>query len=245
MKALLKHLMGFLLSLRAALWTLGLLALALLAGAFIMPLRQEEFQAIHSIPLFLWLQEQPLSITWWLWLSVGLLAVLTVNTIACSIESIIKKRRATQWLLLISPQIIHIGFLFILLAHLLSATGGAKGMAVAGEGSSFMLPGNAVLLIKNINIQTDPAGYIADWAVDVEYRTNGKTLKDVISPNSPSLQGGLNINVKDLRAFPEKAVLLQISRDPGAFWALMGGIFFMLGIVTLAILRIKTEKQPL
>jgi hypothetical protein len=53
---------------------------------------------------------------------------------------------------------------------------------------------------------------------------------------------GFNINVKDLRAHPREAILLQINREPGALWALTGGALFMVGIVTLILLRIKMEK---
>lgn len=241
MKVLLNHILEFFLSLRTAIWSLSILILTLLAGAFIMPARQE-FQSIHSAPLFIWLQEQPPGVTWWLWLSIGVLALLAANTLVCSIESIVKKRKVTQWLLLISPQIIHIGFLFILLAHLLSSTGGAQGMAVAREGSSFTLPGNTALTVTAIDIHVDPRGYISDWAVGIEYMMTGKVIKDRIEPNNPSLQAGLNINVKDLREFPEKVVLLQISKDPGAYWALSGGIVFMAGVVILAVLKIKMER---
>jgi cytochrome c biogenesis protein ResB len=233
----------FFLSIRTTIWLLWFLMAVLFAGAFIMPAK-EEFQAIHSMPLFDWLKEQPISMTWWLWCSIIILAILTINTVFCSIESIIKKRKATQWLLLISPQIIHIGFLFMLLAHLLSSIGGFKGVAVAREGAFLKMPDDDITLnVKAINIDVDQYGYINDWEVNVEYISGqNKILKDRIKPNAPSLKEGFNINVKDLQAFPEKAVLLQVSREPGALWALIGGILFMAGIIILIVLKVKMEK---
>ncbi len=228
---------------RTAIWFTALLIAALLAGAFIMPVR-EEFQSIHSTSFFQWLIEQPLTVTWWLWASIAILSIIVINTIFCSIESIIKKRKVTQWLLFISPQIIHIGFLFILLAHLLSALGGSQYLAAAGEGTFLKISENNSVLIKDINIQLTPSGYINDWEVKIEYYLNNHMVKeDRIAPNSPSLQMGMNINLKDLRAFPDKAVLLNISREPGALWALIGGILFMAGIVMLIALKIKTDKR--
>ena len=241
--AALRRIYGFFISLRTAIWSMGLLIALFLAGAFIMPVRPE-FRTIHAAPLLIWLKGQPLGITWWLWISIGLLAVLAVNTLLCSIESVIKKRKAAQWPLLISPQIIHIGFLFILLAHLLSSTGSAQGMAVAREGDSFGMPdGKTILHIRDINMSISPGGDITDWAVDIEYLSQDSALMDTIKPNSPSLHEGLNINVKDLRAFPEKAVLLQVSKDPGAPWALAGGVLFMAGIMILVALKTKAEGQ--
>jgi hypothetical protein len=214
----------------------------MLAGAFIMP-SQKEFETIHSTPMFEWLKIQPIAITWWLWSLIGVLTLLTVNTLFCSVESIIKKQKVTRWLLLISPQIIHIGFLFMLFAHLMSAIGSYQKLAVAQEGSMLRISDNVVLKVKDINIQSDYNGYITDWKVGIEYLKEGKELSaDTILPNSPSLRTGFNINVKDLQAYPYEAVLLQVSREPGAVWALAGSVLFMVGIITLIALKIRMER---
>ncbi|HDZ62262.1 MAG TPA: hypothetical protein ENH40_03855 [Nitrospirae bacterium] len=239
----LKRLTGFFLSLRTAIWLICLLIVFMFAGALIMPARPE-FQEIHSAPMFDWLVKQDLSVTWWLWGILVLLAVITVNTLFCSVESIIKKRKATQWLLLISPQIIHIGFLLILLAHLLSADGASMGMRGVREGSDLNIVGGISLHIGKILIHVDSKGYVSDWSVDIEYLSGGEVIqKDVIRPNSPSLMSGLNVNVKDLRTYPYNSVLLQVSREPGAAWALAGGILFLTGIVILVVLRIRIEDR--
>jgi len=214
----------------------------MLAGAFIMP-SQKEFETIHSTPMFEWLKIQPIAITWWLWSLIGVLTLLTVNTLFCSVESIIKKRKVTRWPLLISPQIIHIGFLFMLFAHLMSAIGSYQKFAVVQEGSMLRISDNVVLKVKDINIQSDYNGYITDWKVGIEYLKEGKELSaDTILPNSPSLRTGFNINVKDLQAYPYEAVLLQVSREPGAVWALAGSVLFMVGIITLIALKIRMER---
>lgn len=234
--------MDFFFSLRTSLWLLGIILVLFFAGAVIMP-AHEEFQTIHSIPMFEWLMQQKPAVTWWLWGLIGFLAVLTLNTLFCSVESIVKKRKVTQWLLLISPQIIHIGFLFMLLAHLLSATGGSQEFAAAQEGTTLQITDNTVLRVKDIYINLDYYGYVTDWKVNVEYLSGGKAFKtDTIAPNGPSVQMGFNINVKDMQVYPQEAVLLQISREPGAFWALAGGVLFMFGIITLIALKIKMEK---
>jgi len=242
MTTLLKRFTGFFFSLRTTMWLLGVLIIMFLAGAFIMPARKE-FETIHSAPMLEWLKIQPVPVTWWLWGAIGILALLAVNTLFCSFESIIKKRKVTQWLLLISPQVIHIGFLFMLLAHLLSAAGSYQNFTVATEGNIFRMSDDTVLKIKDIHIQVDHDGYINDWKVGIEYFRKGKgSSAETIAPNHPSLLMGLNINVKDLQAYPYKAVLLQISREPGAVWALAGSILFMVGIMTLIALKIRMEK---
>ncbi|MBI4842848.1 MAG: cytochrome C biogenesis protein ResB [Nitrospirae bacterium] len=195
-----------------------------------------------DIPLFDWLKRQNLESVWWLWGTIGVLSLLSVNTLFCSIDSIIKKRRVTHWLLLISPQVIHTGFLFMLLAHLLGASGSYHGEAAVAEGSAVKLSGGDILAIKNIEIETDDSGYLSGWGVDIEYNHSGNFTESArISPNSPFIYKDLNIMVKDVQAYPE-AALLQVSRDPGAVWALAGSILFTLGILTLIALRMKMEK---
>lgn len=236
-----KYILKFFLSLRTSIWLMWFIIAVLFAGAFIMPVKQE-FQTIHAQPLFDWLKEQPLGITWWLWGAIGLLVFLTANTLFCSIESVIKKRRAAHWLLLISPQIIHIGFLFILLAHLLSSIGGFKGTAIAREGTILKMPNNVSMQVEKINISIDSLGYIRDWAVDIGYLSDNNIIKtDRIMPNKPSILEGMGVYVKDIQPYPFKAIMLEISREPGAIWALIGGILFALGTITLIILKMKRE----
>ena len=93
----------------------------------------------------------------------------------CRIPS--EKRQHRKWLLIISPQIIHIGFLFILLAHFLSSAGSFKSNAVAYEGSAFLLPNNLTVKVNDINININPSGYISDWAVNIEYFSGSEKNK--------------------------------------------------------------------
>ena len=86
------------------------------------------------MPLFEWLTETPVAVSWWLWAAIGVLGLLVVNTGLCSIESIRGRYRNTRLLILIAPQIMHAGFLLIVLAHLLSASGGMKQIMPVHEG---------------------------------------------------------------------------------------------------------------
>jgi hypothetical protein len=231
----------FFLSLKTAIWLLLALLLMLLFGSLIMPSRQE-FSSMNFMPLFDWMNENPAGVTWWLYGSIILLSLLTANTIICSLESLIKKGQKKNWLLIISPQIMHIGFLFVLLAHLLSSSGGFKGNAVAYEGTSLTLPNDLILLVKNIDVDIDFRGYIKDWKADIEYLSDGKKIKeDFLKPNVPSFYKGLGIYLKDIQPYPMKVILLEVSIEPGAVWALIGGMLFMLGTITLLISKVKKE----
>lgn len=239
MNTMFKTMLNLFFSLTTAVWLLLALICFLFFGAFLMP-EAEEFKSINSLPLFQWLKDSPFSATWWLFGSIVLLCLLTANTLLCSFESVIKKRAGKQWLLLISPQIIHIGFLFILLAHLLSSAGSFRGRVVAYEGSVIRLPNDLLLSVKSLSVDIGPKGYPRGWRADIEYLAGGVKLKeDYLGPNRPSFYKGFGIYLKDIKAYPIKASLLEISREPGAVWAFIGGILFMTGTVALVALKIK------
>lgn len=238
---ILKKTINFFLSLRTAIWLILAILCLLFYGAVAMPL-QQEFQALHEIPLFQWMTEYPAWLTWWLWALIAVLLLLTANTLLCSIESVFRKRESRQWLLMISPQVIHIGFLFILLAHLLSSYGGFKGTAFAYRDTVFQLPNGLEVKFDEVKADIAPEGYIKDWSAAISYFKDGNYVSsDVIRPNDPSLRKGLGIYIKEVRTAPFPVALIEVSREPGALWALIGGILFTLGMSTLLVLKIRRE----
>jgi hypothetical protein len=241
MSAIAKKVSAFFFSLRTAIWLFTALLLLLLFGAILMPLK-EEYQSMTMLPLFQWMAENPVRITWWLWAAVPVLTLLTANTLFCSIESVVKKRGTRKWLLVISPQVIHIGFLFILLAHLLSSYGSFRGMAYAREGTVIRLPNGLNVLFGEIKANVNPAGYIEDWSAKISFfKGNRQVASSVIRPNEPAFEEGLGIYLKTVRMEPFRAAVIEVSREPGAPWALAGGMLFLAGMVTLLMLKIRME----
>ena len=238
-----KKILEFFISLRTAIWLLTALICLLLYGSFVMP-AHEEFLALHTVALFDWMQEMPVSISWWLWAAIAILSLLTANTVVCSIESIVRKREARQWLLIISPQIMHIGFLLILLAHLLSSYGSFKAVTFAYRDSVFALPNNLEVRFSQVNAAVDASGYVTDWSADIEYFKEGRPVaQDRILPNSPSFRGGIGIYIKTVKVSPFPVAMIEVSREPGAPWALAGSTLFMIGMVMLLALKINREDE--
>ncbi|MEJ2696612.1 MAG: hypothetical protein P8013_08175 [Candidatus Sulfobium sp.] len=239
---LLKKALKTFLSLKTTVWLLLVLLVVLFYGSLIMPSRPE-FQELYTLPLFRWLTGSPFRLTWWLWLSIAVLSLITINTLACSVDSVVKKRGARNWLLIISPQVVHVGFLFILLAHLLSSYGSYKGMAYAYEGSVLRLPGGAEAVFDRIKTTVDPTGYVTGWSADITYyRKNRVVTRDVIRPNDPSFHDGFGIYVRTVRQSPYPVALIELSREPGAPFALAGGFFFLMGMSLLLLLKARREE---
>lgn len=232
----------FFFSLRTAIWLLAALLCLLFYGSVVMP-SNEEFQSLHTVALFRWMAGNSFGLTWWLWAAIGVISLLTANTLLCSAESIVKKRSARQWILIISPQVAHIGFLFILLAHLLSGYSSIRGTAVVYENSGLRLPNGNDVVFRKIDVDMDRMGYIKDWSAAVEYFKEGRSLRsDRIRPNSPSFQEGLGIYIKDVQFQPYPAAMIEVSREPGAIWALIGGLLFMAGMIMLLLFKVKKEE---
>jgi hypothetical protein len=238
-----KIIYNFFFSLRTCVWLLLALICLLFYGAAIMPTK-EEFNSLNSVPLFYWLKENPAHLTWWLWAAIGVLSFLTANTILCSIESVLRKRGSRQWLLILSPQVMHIGFLFMLLAHLLSSQGSFHATGFIQERTMLQLPNGTSVAFDEIHASVDPSGNIRDWSAYIRYFKEGKEeSRYMISPNNPSFKDGFGIYIKTIhmQAFP--SALIEVSREPGAPWALLGGILFLAGMITLLALKIKREDK--
>jgi cytochrome c biogenesis protein ResB len=184
-----------------------------------------------------------MSATWWLWASIAVLALMAVNTVFCSLDSIVRKRQNRHWLLVISPQIIHVGFMLMLAAHLLSSIGATKGAVIVREGAIINLTETSVLRIKSLKLKTSPQGYPTDWRANIEYIAGNLGAKpDYLAPNRPSFYQGFGIYLKEIRPFPVMTAIIEINREPGAPWALAGGILFTIGTIALVVQKIRREK---
>ncbi|RMG02335.1 MAG: hypothetical protein D6726_07830 [Nitrospirae bacterium] len=192
---------------------------------------------MNEKPLFEWLIHGSITVTWWLWLSIGVLALLCINTAYCTIDSIIRKTEGTDIILKISPQVIHIGFGLIIFAHLLTALYDTHYFLVAGKGDTIRVEGTKTVTLSQI-IYNLKGGYITDMKLKV---VTDKQESLQISPNNPIRVGSSWVYLKQLLFKGSPHAVIEISRDPGAVWALAGGILFAIGTATLSLRKISTS----
>jgi cytochrome c biogenesis protein ResB len=234
---------NFFLSLKTSVWTLFFLVCLFFIGSYMMPMHPEVFGTMNADTLLRWVEHTAMrspAYAWWFFAAVAGLVLLTVNTIICSLQAIRGKWARADVLLWISPQVIHIGFLFILLAHLLGAGWGYKLSGMMPQGAVARLPEDRALLLRGVRVQTDEHGYPTDWSADVSlYEHNQLVKSGTLGPNAPLFYGGAGIYLKDLNFDRGQAAILLIAKDPGAVWALGGGFLFMLGSVALLVLKWK------
>ena len=234
---------NFFLSLKTTVWTLFVLVCLFLIGSGLMWAYRDVFAPLNDDLLLNWITGAAAANprqTWWFFGTLAGLVVLTINTLACSVEAVAVRWSRSEFLLRISPQIMHAGFILILLAHLLSAVSGYKLSGMLPEGGFGRLPEDRGVLLQEIRIQTDSSGYMTDWTASVSLYEKDRLVKsDVLRPNKPVFYRGVGVYLKTLNFDRGPAAFLMIVKDPGAFWALSGGVLFLLGSFILLVLKWK------
>ena len=238
-----KNMKNFFLSLKTTVWTLFALVCLFFIGSYMMPMHREVFASMNDGLLFRWVEKSAvpnLASAWWFFAALAGLVLLTINTLVCSIQAVRGKWTRTDFLLRISPQVIHIGFLFILLAHLLGAGWGYRLAGTIPQGSYANLPEGRQLFVRTVSPVFDESGYLSDWSAAISLVENGESVKDgVLGPNQPLFYKGVGIYLKSLANEGMPAAFLMVNKDPGAPWALLGSVLFMLGSITLLVLKWK------
>jgi cytochrome c biogenesis protein ResB len=233
----------FFLSLKTTVWTLFILVCLFFVGSYMMPAHREIFSPMNEGILLDWTREIAIADpwhTWWFFAALVALVLLTANTLVCSLQAVRGKWSRSEFFLRVSPQIIHAGFLLILLAHLLSAVSGYKLSGMLPEGAVARLPGGLALGLQKVDVQTDPQGFMTDWNAEVSIYKKGEIVqRGVLAPNKPVFYQGIAIYLKSLSFETGPAAVLLVAEDPGAPWALAGGILFILGSSVLLLLKWK------
>jgi hypothetical protein len=220
-------------SLDFGLWLLVAIMLFMAVGSFL----TGEASGINDVALLTWLREVPLGLSWWLWTIIALLALLVINTLLCSVEAIRLRFARMKLVNLLAPQLIHLGFLFVVLAHLLSAQGGAKEGGQVQQGMTVTLPDSSQLRFDAISGQIGPMGMPTDYQAAITHVTATGTRKTVISPNHPYFHGGYGIYLKHAELGPQPFGIVEMHREPGAGLAGAGALIFTIGNISLLVLR--------
>jgi len=147
-----------------------------------------------------------------------LLLITAISTIFCIIDGL---RRLSRGLVIrrLSIEVIHIGVLFVMLGHLLTAYSGEKIDISIKKGEAINLLGKDIF-IEEIKTFKDEEGYPTYWEA---------RLKDsILRPASPIRTGKGLIYLKSVSG---DSIIVRGVYDPGAIWALIGGILLSIGSV--------------
>jgi hypothetical protein len=235
-----KNIWRFCISIELCLGLLALLCIAMGAGSFI--LKGDYAAAINGMPLLAWLLGVPAGVSWWLWLTIVLLVLLVLNTLLCSSETLLSRWGRAGWMPLLAPQLIHAGFLLIVLAHLMSAYGGDMQQVEIGEGMVAQLPDGRQFGVASIGAVMSPMGMPVGYTSELVTDLGNPAERVTISPNHPWFSGGYGVYIKQAEAYPYRRALLEIHREPGAGMALAGALIFTVGNIMLVWLRSRAKE---
>jgi len=225
-----KLLMQFLLSLKTAFWLFTAFILILFVGSLSLPGNLAFFSGIDETPLFPWLfAAGTISIIWWIYVMIAMLALLAVSTLFCTAEALLIRSGRQAFLLKLSPQVMHIGVLFIMLGHLLTASMGFKMDVLLKQGEVKVVTGNKTLLLQDVAVRKDRQRYDADWEAMLVWDDGGRTQAASLKPVHPRYVGQFGLYSKSVSIGPKKTALVRVCRDPGALWALLGGLLLSAG----------------
>lgn len=231
----------FLMSIEFCVALLALVCVVMAAGSF--RLSGEYAAAINAVPLLVWLREVPFAVSWWLWLTLVLLALLVLNTLLCSYETVLSRWNRGGLAQLLAPQLVHAGFLLIVLAHLLSAAASSVLQVEVQEGVVVNLPNGTPFGVAGISVNRSPNGMPTGFSSELVTDLQNPSVRVVISPNHPWFSGGYGVYIKQAEEFPFRRALLELHREPGAGMALAGALLFSAGNVMLLVLRSKTLEN--
>lgn len=232
-----KTLWNLFISLEAGLLLLALVCFAMAAGS--LTLSGDAAAALNSMQLFTWLREFSPATTWWLWLTIILLALLVFNTFCCSADTLFHRFGRNSIVAWLPPQLIHAGFLLIILAHLQSSLWGYKSSIEIREGTGFRLPDGMAVHMARVGAIFSPTGGdmpLGYSALLITTETAGQGGV-TITPNHPWFSNGYGVYIKHAKPGRPPVALLEIHREPGAAMALAGAILFTIGNLLLLYAR--------
>lgn len=239
---MLKRTADFLVSLKTAIWALSIVIFLFFAGSLIVPDNMEHLSDINDVLLFQWLFGSKPSVSWWIYALLAALTFTALNIMVCGADSLIKKLSPRRFLQSISPQVIHLGVLLFLFAHLLTASTGLREEVLLKEGGTARFSNGSGFHVEKVMAEyTSPTETF--WAVRGRWlNAPGKEEPAVIMPAKPAFHNGLWLFIKS--ADPDtRKVSLMLREDIGALWALAGVAVFTLGCVLFLSGRPwKTEK---
>ena len=237
MKALLK----FFLSMKTAYGFFFFFVVVMLIGSLSLPNNLAFFSGIDDAPLFAWLKEAgSFGTSWWIYLMVAGFALFAVNTLFCTGEVVLFGLGRRNLLLKLSPQIMHIGVLFIMLGHLLTATLGEKMDIDVRKGETAPVGNAAAITLVDVRETTDENGYAVDWEATLQWVENGAaSAPHRLRPARPLYFGAYGLYTKAVDAGPQASAWIRVSRDPGAPWALVGGLLLSLGAAAFLYARVR------
>ena len=218
-------------------WLLMFIVFNLAAGSFYVKFYPHIFRPMNDFLFQDWVRlygrNYPDKI-WWLWMLLGLIFALGINTGVCTVDRIItlwsnrKKMGSKIFFLRITPSVTHICFLLMLSGHFLSLiTGFNKALPLKPEVNILLpLQTNIEVLHQNCDYYLSPEplkGFLRQCTVSLKLQKGGEMALKQVSFLHPFFWQGFSFHLgMDKKSMNHPEIRLIIKRDPGVRLILPG-----------------------
>ena len=233
---------GFFTDLRTSFWLLLFTSVALIIGAYGIQFFFQVFDPLNDMHLQEWYARhgsKHWEIIWWIPMLFFLLFLLGVNTFCCTLKRLLVlisrryKFSLKNFIVRLSPSVVHFCFLAIITGHLLSE--------IAGVNQVYkVLPGQVLNMGNNIQISVVETsrkfyhqpqslqGSLQSCSLTLEVQQGEKSALKTLTFLEPASFAGHTFNlVKVPKGDKDSPFKLQVRRDPGLVVIVTGFVVMM------------------
>jgi hypothetical protein len=170
--------------------------------------------------------------TLWLYALLASTALMALNAACCTVDRLVKIFRGKATLRRLLPHVMHLAFLGVVAAHLVSSVSGERHRGVlVPQGMASSVPATPFhVRLDRFDLDVDPVlGYPRSYAAWVTlYRDRAEVARGRVEANAPLLHEGYALYLKDFGPSPWGTPQgeFDLNRDPGAPWILLFSVLF-------------------
>lgn len=243
---------------------IAMMAADLIRGYFMLRDHAHVFHPLNDLGFVKWAAtwgRESLNVTAWLFILVGLLALLSLNTFVCTTDRVValwhhRHRFPSLWrfILRLGPHIMHYSMLIMFLGYLFSYVFGTS------YPTQILLPGRTVTVaatrigLERLDIKYHPKdadSRMAKRAKDVQallrFTNDDNTEPIVLGMNRPALFGGLSVHLMDFSPKKQSSgmnrreyISVIVKQDPGTGFYFCGMFLFTIGLL----LYVQDKRVP-
>ena len=196
-----------------------------LIGSFYIPQNLAVFSGINDMPLLKWLSmnNDSLDKLLWIYILTGLMMLLWISSLICSLDAIIKRTAWKGLIKVLSPQVLHLSIIFVLLGHGISAVTGYKQDVPMKINETYETKGFN-MKISDMKFFKNPGENSTRWRVHLEINND----MHVLELGKPAFYNGVGFFAESAQEKKQKAIIGLIY-DPGVLWEIIGAVTFVIG----------------
>jgi hypothetical protein len=217
-------------SVQATFWLLALATLFFVIGTVYFRFEKQVLPQLNFHLIQDWVQRLGLAhpgISWWFFALLFVLLLLGVNTVACSIDRLLRllpqcrRMGKLAFAVTLTPTLVHLLFILVLCGHLLSSFSGSVEKVSCTAGQSVTLPGGRSLQVLAVHYVTHDrpasiAGKLKRMSADLRFRSSGFDGKFTVAILSPAHRAHYSFFLDSVDKYARSRELrLIIRRDPG------------------------------